>query len=84
MNTQDTKEEQSGQNLNLANPNLPASEQFGAYKVGEFVQGQKPYSVEEVTGGPARQDAQPNMMQGIQNAVGGGDTDFKRKHGLKA
>ena len=50
-------------NLELSNPNLPASKQFGAYKVGEFAQGPGKYKVVEEEGGaPARQDANANMF----------------------
>ena len=35
------------------------------------------------TGGPARSDANENMMKGIQDATGG-DMDFKKKHALRS
>ena len=53
--------------MNRSNPNLPASQQFGAYKVGEFTHGaqsgQPGYKVLEQDGVPARQDANQNMLR---------------------
>ena len=46
--------------LSLSNPNLDASKQFGAYKVGEFTN--QNYRVVE-DGVPARQDTNTNMLK---------------------
>ena len=66
---------------NPSNPNIRPADQFGAYKVGEFAQGQGNYKVQPVTGGPARSEAQ-NMLKGIQDSAGG-EMDFKKRHKLQ-